>query len=69
MLSKLLYMVLYFTFQQNVNSTCGYNLRNIYVYVKFTLVSSKAIKILFEKLTTRMPDWADKYFCDLDSII
>ena len=24
-------------------------------------------EILFEKLTTRMPDGADKYFCDLDS--
>ena len=44
MLSKQLYMVLYFTFHQNVNSTCGYNLQNIYVYVKFTLVSSKAKK-------------------------
>ena len=31
-------------FQQNVNSTCGYNLQNIYVHVKFTLVSSKAKK-------------------------
>ena len=44
MLSKLLYMVLYFTFQQNVNSRCGYNLQNIYVYVRFTLVSSEAKK-------------------------
>ena len=63
MLTKLLYMVLYFSFQQNVNSTCHCYLQNIYMYVKFTLVSS------YEKLTTRMPDGADKYFCDLDSII
>ena len=26
-------------------------------------------EILFEKLTTRMPDGPDKYFYDLDSII
>ena len=44
MLSKLLYMALHFTFQQNVNSRCGYNLQNIYVCVKFTLVSSEAKK-------------------------
>ena len=48
MLSKLLYMVLYFTFQQNVNSRSGYNLQNIYVHVKFTLVSSKAKKYYLE---------------------
>ena len=40
MLSKLLYMALYFTFQENVNSTCGYNLQIMYVCVKFALVSS-----------------------------
>ena len=40
MLSKLLYMALHFTFQQDVNSTCDYTLQNIYAYVKFTLVSS-----------------------------
>ena len=44
MLSKVSYMALYFTFQQNVNSTCSCNLQNIYVYVKFTLVSYEATK-------------------------
>ena len=27
-ISKLLYMAPYFTYQQNVNNTCGYNLQN-----------------------------------------
>ena len=40
MLSKLLYMAMYVTFQQNVNSICGYNLQSIYVYAKFTFFPS-----------------------------
>ena len=35
------------------------------IYTSFFL----SHEILYEKLTTRMPDGADKYFCELDSII
>ena len=44
-------MVLYFTFQQNVNSTCGYNLQNI---CKIYTCSFLSQEILFEKLTKKV---------------